>query len=62
MFWARPRALAPLFDLKLDWEDYPAEPLANDGTLLHALERLVTFAAESQGYRYATVHVPGITR
>ena len=62
MFWARPQALAPLFDLKLDWEDYPKEPLANDGTLLHAIERLVTFSAESQGYRYATVHIPGITR
>ena len=62
MFWARPQALAPLVDLKLDWEDYPKEPLANDGTLLHALERLIPFAAEKQGYRYATVHIPGITR
>ena len=32
MFWARPAALAPLFDLGLDWSDYPAEPLPYDGS------------------------------
>ena len=41
MFWARPKALGPLFDLGFDWGDYPDEPLPSDGTLLHALERLI---------------------
>ncbi len=49
MFWARPRALAPLIDLKLDWDDYPDEPLPYDGTILHALERLIPFAARKEG-------------
>jgi len=62
MFWARPQALAPLLDLKLDWDDYPEEPITTDGTTLHALERLLPFAAQEQGYTYATVHIPGITR
>jgi glycosyltransferase involved in cell wall biosynthesis len=62
MFWARPKALAPLLELKLDWNDYPEEPLENDGTILHALERLVPFAAQREGYGYATVHIPGINR
>ena len=62
MFWARPKALAPLLELELDWDDYPEEPLANDGTILHALERLLAFAAQKQGFTYATVHIPGITR
>jgi glycosyltransferase involved in cell wall biosynthesis len=62
MFWARPAALQPLFSLGLRWEDYPAEPLAYDGTILHALERLLPFAAAKAGFRYATTFVPGSTR
>ena len=54
MFWARPQALQPLFDLGLTWDDYPPEPLPVDGTLLHALERLIPLAATHAGYRYAT--------
>jgi glycosyltransferase involved in cell wall biosynthesis len=62
MFWARPRALEPLLKLKLDWDDYPVEPLPYDGTILHAIERLIPFAAHEAGYRYACTHVPGMTR
>jgi glycosyltransferase involved in cell wall biosynthesis len=62
MFWARAAALQPLFDLALDWDDYPPEPIDSDGTLLHALERLLPFSAARAGYRYATSHVPGVTR
>ena len=61
MFWARPQALKPLCELKLGWGDYPEEPVPPDGTLLHALERLLPFAAQHAGYRYATTHVPHVT-
>jgi lipopolysaccharide biosynthesis protein len=61
MFWARTEALRPLFALRLDWSDYPMEPVPADGTILHALERLLPFAARHAGYRYATTHVPGLT-
>jgi lipopolysaccharide biosynthesis protein len=61
MFWARTKALMPLFDLRFKWGDYPEEPVPIDGTLLHAIERLLPFAARHAGYRYATTHVPGIT-
>jgi glycosyltransferase involved in cell wall biosynthesis len=61
MFWARTPALKPLFDLKLGWDDYPAEPIATDGTVLHALERLLPFVARHKGYDYAGTHVPGLT-
>ena len=61
MFWARTQALAPLFELGLDWSDYPAEPVPIDGTILHALERLLPFVVQHQGYKYATTHVPGVT-
>ncbi|MBB3934589.1 rhamnan synthesis F family protein [Aureimonas phyllosphaerae] len=62
MFWARPAALEPLFKLGLSVEDYPSEPLPKDGTLLHALERLLPFAAEKAGYTIATTLVPGSVR
>jgi len=62
MFWARPKALKPMFDLNLSLADYPAEPVPIDGTILHALERLLPFSAEKAGYRYATSHVPGSLR
>jgi hypothetical protein len=60
-FWARTQALRPLLALT-DWSDYPTEPVPIDGTILHALERLLPFAARQAGYRYATTHVPGVTR
>jgi hypothetical protein len=53
MFWARPQALAPLFALGLGPADYPPEPLPQDGTILHALERLLPIVAQSRGYRTA---------
>lgn len=63
MFWARTEALRPLADLNLQWEDYPEEPLpAQDGTMLHAIERLVPFVAEHRGYRCAVTNVPGLSR
>jgi lipopolysaccharide biosynthesis protein len=62
MFWARTKALAPLFDLNLGWNDYPEEPVPYDGTILHAFERLLPFIARHAGYRFATTHIPGVTR
>ncbi|TVQ39423.1 MAG: glycosyltransferase [Geminicoccaceae bacterium] len=62
MFWARRSALRPLLDLNLGWDDYPHEPVAYDGTILHALERLLPFVADKAGFTYATTHVAGSTR
>jgi hypothetical protein len=62
MFWVRPDAMRPMLRLSLASADYPAEPLPIDGTILHALERLVPFSVEKAGYRYATSHVPGSLR
>jgi len=62
MFWARVKALAPLFERNLDWQDYPAEPLPYDGTILHALERLLPFVTSKQGFRLVLTNVKGVTR
>jgi glycosyltransferase involved in cell wall biosynthesis len=57
MFWARPDALKPLIRLNLRDDDFPAEPLPIDGTLLHALERIIPLAATEAGFEYATTYV-----
>lgn len=62
MFWARPAALKPLFDLKLGWDDYPQEPVPIDGTMLHALERLFPVICNHTGFEFQTTHVPGVSR
>jgi lipopolysaccharide biosynthesis protein len=62
MFWARVQAIAPLLKLPWDWDDYPDEPLAADGTSLHAIERLLPVVAKEAGYRIALTNVPGVTR
>lgn len=62
MFWARTSALAPLLNLKLDWGDYPEEPLPYDGTILHALERLLSLSLPLENLRWAATNVPGLSR
>ena len=47
MFWCRPNSLAPLAQLMASLGELPPEPLAVDGTSLHALERLVAHSCES---------------
>lgn len=41
MFWARVDALRPLFELGLTITSFPEEARQNDGTLQHAMERLL---------------------
>jgi lipopolysaccharide biosynthesis protein len=62
MFWARSKALEPLLALEWSWADYPEEPLAVDGTILHAFERLIPVVAEDAGFHIATTYFPGIVR
>jgi len=62
MFWARPLALRPLVALGWGWEDFPSEPVPSDGTILHALERLIPFSVEHAGFGFKTVHVPNSRR
>jgi ubiquinone/menaquinone biosynthesis C-methylase UbiE len=62
MFWARPEALAPLLRFGFGWDEYPPEPLPADGTILHAIERLLPIVVEQAGYRYATTYLPKFVR
>ena len=62
MFWARPEALRSMTNIGLTDADYPVEPLPVDGTILHALERLLPVIAEHSNFRYATTYTPRIRR
>jgi lipopolysaccharide biosynthesis protein len=62
MFWARTAALKPLFDLGLRWEDYPEEPISQDATILHAIERLFGIIPQQIGCRTVVTRVEGVSR
>ncbi|MDV2449659.1 rhamnan synthesis F family protein [Xanthomonas hortorum] len=46
MFWFRPKALHKLFAHPWQWTDFEAEPYPLDGSLGHALERIITYVAQ----------------
>ncbi|MDQ0346409.1 rhamnan synthesis F family protein [Ancylobacter vacuolatus] len=62
MFWMRTAALKPFVDLKLEGSDYPREPLSDDGTDLHALERLFGVIPLLEGWRAVVTNIRGVTR
>ena len=49
-FWFRGKALKPLSDHHWKYEDFPPEPNNADGTILHAIERIYSFACVEAGY------------
>ena len=55
VFWFRPKALQPLFQHGWHHEDFPPEPLPQDGTISHAIERIYPFVAQAAGYYPAVV-------
>lgn len=51
MFWAKPQALMDILDYNWTYDDFPKEPIPNDGTILHAIERVLPIIAEKNGYK-----------
>ena len=49
-FWVRSAAVKPLFNKNWSYDDLPEEPLPVDGTILHALERIIPFCVQSAGF------------
>jgi rhamnosyltransferase len=52
MFWYRPAALRPLFQLNLSRDSIPEEPVPVSGTILHCIERILVYIAWNEGYDY----------
>lgn len=50
MFWARTKALEKLFNVKWGYDSFDDEPLPNDGTLSHAIERIISYVVEDAGF------------
>lgn len=48
-FWAKTEAIRPLFDLNLSYQDFDEEKGQIDGTLAHALERVIACVVRNQG-------------
>jgi lipopolysaccharide biosynthesis protein len=55
MYWFRPKALRKLFAHPWQWSDFEEEPYPVDGSLGHALERLICYVA--QDARYTTQQI-----
>lgn len=62
MFWARVDALRNFWELDLGWDDYPEEPLPYDGSILHALERLLPLGLAESANQCALTNVTGLSR
>ena len=62
MYWAKQNALSSLYDLDFSWSDYPTEPIGYDGSILHAIERLIPIVNTNSGYKSEVSYVPGLSR
>jgi lipopolysaccharide biosynthesis protein len=51
MFWFKPGAIATILNLNLSEEDFPDEFGQKDGTLAHAMERVIGLVAQKNGYK-----------
>lgn len=57
-FWCKVKALKKLFDYEWTYESFPDEPMPNDGTISHAIERIVGFVALDAGYNIGIIMNP----
>jgi rhamnosyltransferase len=51
MFWYRPAALKPFFDLQLSSDEIPPGIFQNED-ILHSIERIIVYIAWNEGYDY----------
>ena len=49
-FWCRTKALQPLFEEDWTYDDFEPEPMPLDNTINHAIERILPYVAQSQGF------------
>lgn len=49
-FWCRTKALQPLFEEDWSYNDFEPEPMPLDNSISHAIERILPYVAQSQGF------------
>jgi len=52
MFWFRPPALKQILDADFSYQDFPEEPIPNDGTIAHTLERLLAYTCRVNDFDF----------
>lgn len=55
MFWARTKALAPLLDFSWRYDHFEPEPMDDDGTMAHVIERMLGNLCNASGYDYLEI-------
>lgn len=55
VFWCRTKALAPLLCYEWKYDDFDDEPMPDDGTISHAIERILPQIADYCGYQTCIV-------
>lgn len=55
VFWARTRSIEKLVKVGWQYEDFLAEPLPKDGTISHAIERILGYVSQDAGYETGTI-------
>ena len=58
VFWGRTDALKKLWSYEWKYSDFPEEPMPDDGTISHAIERILGFVAIDAGYKVGTIVSP----
>lgn len=54
-FWVRTKAIEKLLQYKFEYSMFDVEPLAFDGTISHAVERIFPYVAQDAGYLSAYI-------
>ncbi|WP_081896605.1 MULTISPECIES: rhamnan synthesis F family protein [Burkholderia] len=52
MFWARTSAIAPLLDFDWTYEHFEPEPMADDGTMAHLVERVLGVLCRAKDFDF----------
>lgn len=55
MFWGKTKAIEQLLNAGFEWEDFPVESGQVDGTMAHAIERMILYIAEFAGFKWIKI-------
>lgn len=55
VFWARREILLKLLNMKWEYKDFPKEPMPDDYTISHAVERILGYLSQDTGYDAGTI-------